>query len=125
MRDSILYNQLHFCIVYKDPDGSYHSRVVKGYYAGSVFGSYGEARLGVYKEKKYGWICVDPETGAALSRKFHQFRQGAIDDARKRLSQMSPEVYGRIRARIKDAWVKEGLMVRKGFGEYKWQQPEI
>lgn len=131
MRDKNIYNDARFHVVkvrndpkHKRPP-EYSAWYVHGYYCGSMYGTYGEVRLCVYKEERYGWSCVDPETGAAISRTFHPFRQEAVDDARKRLSEMSPEVYGRIRARMKEVWVEKGLMVRKGFGEYKWQQPEI
>lgn len=131
MTDKNAYSDAYFHVVsvrndpkHKRPP-EYFVKKVHGYYCGSLYGTYGRVRLCVYKEEQYGWICVDQETGAAISRKFHPFRQGAIDDARKRLSEMPPEAYRRIRSRMKEVWVEKGLMVRKGFGEYKWQQPEI
>lgn len=125
MVDGILYNQTRFYVVGVSNAGRYCVRKVKGYYAGSVFGSYGEVRLNVYREDGMGWMCVDPETGMGLSRKYHHSRQKAVDDARKRLSEITPERYGEIRARAKRLWIEKGLMVRKGFGGYQWQQQEI
>ena len=130
MRDKNIYQNARFHVVnvrndpeHKNPP-EYSVRLVYGYDCGSMFGVFGEVRLCVYRDGD-GWICVDPETGMALSRGFWQYRQQAVDDARKRLSKMAPEKYGRIRYAAKRAWVEKGLMVRKGFGEYKWQQPEI
>lgn len=108
-----IWNIYRFRIVYRGGDRKLHHREVKGYMGGTAYGS---VKLCVYSDKANHWYCVDPDTGMSLSE--GRTRQNAVDEARVRLSKISPETYEDSVRRAKDKLVEAGVMtysLERGF----------